>query len=62
MRIVDEEHLKNMQQENEETLVEENAELRTFRQKVAHFWEYEKWKIIIPLVLLIVANSFIQTY
>ncbi len=62
MRIVDEEHLKNMQQENEETLVEENAELRTFRQKVAHFWEYEKWKIIILLVLIIVANSFIQTY
>ncbi len=62
MRIVDEEHLKNMQQDGEVRVVEQQEEPMTFRKKIAHFWEYEKWKVIIPLVLLIVANSFIQTY
>ncbi len=62
MRIVDEEHLKMMQQDEEVHVVKQQEEPITFRKKIAHFWEYEKWKVIIPIVLLIVANSFIQTY
>ena len=62
MRIVDEEIIANAQNEEpkqEESITEQQM---TFRQKVEHFWEYEKWKVIIPIVLLIVMNSFIQTY
>lgn len=62
MRIVDEEWMaqeNNQQEEIEESVIEAKM---TFRQKLEHFWEYEKWKIIIPLVLLVVVNSFIHTY
>lgn len=62
MRIVDEEWMaqeNNQQEEIEESVMEAKM---TFRQKLEHFWEYEKWKIIIPLVLLVVVNSFIHTY
>ncbi len=62
MRIVDEELIAQTQSEEprqEETVTEQQM---TFRQKLDHFWEYEKWKVIIPIVLLIVINSFWQTY
>ena len=62
MRIVDEEWMaqeNNQQEEIEESVIEAKM---TFRQKLEHFWEYEKWKIIIPLVLLVVVNSFVHTY
>ncbi len=62
MRIVDEEWIaqeNNQKEEIEESVIEAKM---TFRQKLEHFWEYEKWKVIIPVVLLIVVNSFVQTY
>lgn len=37
-------------------------ELKTFRKKAEYFWEYHKWKVIIPIVVLIVAISFISSY
>ena len=62
MRIVDEEWLA--QENNREQLQEDNEaeSVMTLFQKLGHFWTYEKWKVIIPIVLLIVANSFIYTY
>lgn len=37
-------------------------ELKTFRQKAEYFWDYHKWKVIIPIVVLIFAISFISSY
>lgn len=63
MRLVDEHLAKETEKEQDNAKVtSDDKEDMTFRQKMEHFWEYEKWKVIIPLVLLLVINSFVQTY
>lgn len=40
---------------------EEQMEM-SFRQKVEHFWEYEKWKVIIPIIVLVVIWAMVDSY
>ncbi len=40
---------------------EEQMEM-SFRQKLEHFWEYEKWKVIIPIIIIIVIAAMVDSY
>lgn len=46
--------------EAKKTLREKMADL-TFKQKIEYLWEYEKWKLIIPLIVIVVIFSLAKT-
>ena len=60
MRIVMEEAAS----ESEKECIEETKEQvnKTFRQKMRYFWDYHKWKVIIPLIILVFGISIIISY
>lgn len=36
--------------------------LKTVRQKIRYFWDYHKWKVLIPAAVLIFMITFIRSY
>lgn len=60
MRIVMEEAAS----ESEKECIEETKEQvnKTFRQKMRYFWDYHKWKVIIPVIILAFGISIIISY
>lgn len=57
MRIVMEELVE---EDNEEK--EEEPANKTLRQKWEYFWDYHKWKLIVPVIILVFAVSIIVSY
>lgn len=35
---------------------------KSIKQKIQHFWRYEKWKIIIPLLAFVIIVSLVRSY
>lgn len=60
MRIVKEEAAS----ESEKECIEETKEQvnKTFRQKLRYFWDYHKWKVIVPLTILAFGISILISY
>ena len=57
MEGLNEKPLKERQEVEKDTRLK-----RTFRQRIGYFWDYHKWKVIVPTILLLVAISVIISY
>ena len=63
MRLVLEEvqeEKEQKQQQGQECL--QDTSQKTLGQKLGYFWDYHKWKVIVPAVVLIVLFSVIHSY
>lgn len=56
--------IEEKQKREEENKRMENPEEynKTLIKKVQHFWTYEKWKVIIPILCLIIVVTFVRSY
>ncbi len=41
---------------------QQNTGLKTFKQKIVYFWDYHKWKVLIPAAALIFILTFLGSY
>lgn len=64
MRITMEDPIRETEQEQQDDRPEQQEERqqKTFRQKVEYFWDYHKWKVIVPVIIMVFAVSIITSY
>lgn len=65
MRLVSEQEKQKEEQKAQEmrkAAQESETQVKGFRQKLGYFWDYNKWKVIVVLVILAVACSIIMSY
>lgn len=60
LKIKEERFLKD--DENEEEEVKKDTKFRRILRSIGYFWDYYKWYVIIPLLIIIIVVTFIDNY
>lgn len=65
MKLFSEEEIENQNKEQKERMAQkekESEEKQSLPHKIRDFWIYEKWKVIIPIIVLVIVVTSIQSF